>query len=109
MELILYILCGILHLMHSIVIISKKKGIVSTYNYIQTSFVKWSVKRGLNPNGAYTKNIRTIKYLGIVWTLAGCTIIFSPLISTIADLGELPLDHQTHWNTHWPIVCIPSI
>lgn len=105
MELILYIICGILHSSHLIVIALNKQSIVTTYSFIQTNFFNWSVKRGMDPNGAYKKNIKKIKYFVTFWSFMGCTIMFSPLLSTIADLGELPLDHRSHWNTHWPMVC----
>ncbi|KAF0762588.1 odorant receptor 49b-like [Aphis craccivora] len=75
MELILYIICGILHLSHLIVIALNKQSIVTTYSFIQTNFFNWSVKRGMDPNGAYKKNIKKIKYFVTFWSFMGCTII----------------------------------
>jgi len=102
-------MCGILHSMHLMVITLNKQSIETTYNCIQTSFVSWSLKKGMDPNGAYKMNIKIIKYFVTIWSFLGCTIMFSPLLSTVADLGKLPLDHQSHWNTHWPMVCIVFI
>lgn len=96
MELILYIICGILHSSHLIVIVFNKQSTVATYSFIQTNFFNWSVKRGMDPNGAYKKNIKKIKYFVTIWSFLGCTIIISSILSTIADLGEFPLDHPSH-------------
>ncbi|XP_025200899.1 odorant receptor 49b-like [Melanaphis sacchari] len=102
MELIQYMIVGVLYTLIFLVFIIKKDAIVSNYNFIQTKFIHWSNKRLLHPNIAYKKNIRTVKRLIIPLVILSLSIAFGPLVSTINDIGKLPLNSRTHFVLFWP-------
>ncbi|XP_060843016.1 uncharacterized protein LOC132923183 isoform X2 [Rhopalosiphum padi] len=104
MELIQYMIVGILFTLIFLVFLIKKEAIASNYNFIQTIFIHWSNKRSLHPNVAYKKNIKTVKSLIIPLAILSLSIAFGPLVSTINDIGKLPLDYRTHFVLFWPTI-----
>uniref|UniRef100_A0A2S2PJ41 Gustatory and odorant receptor 7 n=1 Tax=Schizaphis graminum TaxID=13262 RepID=A0A2S2PJ41_SCHGA len=102
MELIQYMIVGIFFTLIFLVFLIKKEAIASNYNFIQTKFIHWSNKRSLHPNIAYKKNIKTVKSLIIPLAILSLSIVFGPLVSTINDIGKLPLDYRTHFVLFWP-------
>jgi len=106
MELIQYMIVGILFTLIFLVFLIKKEAIASNYNFIQTIFIHWSNKRSLHPNVAYKKNIKTVKSLIIPLAILSLSIAFGPLVSTINDIGKLPLDYRTHFVLFWPTVSL---
>eukprot|EP00102_Acyrthosiphon_pisum_P018798 XP_016656008.1 PREDICTED: odorant receptor 42a-like [Acyrthosiphon pisum] len=75
---------------------------MSNYNCIQTKFIQWSNKRALHSNAAYKRNIKTVKSLSIPLAILSLSIALGPLISTINDIGKLPLDNRAHFVLFWP-------
>jgi len=104
MELIQYMIVGVYFTSIFVVFIIKKEAIMSNYNCIQTKFIQWSNKRALHPNAAYNRNIKTIKSLSIPLAILSLSIAFGPLVSTINDIGKLPLDNRAHFVLFWPTV-----
>jgi len=104
MELIQYMIVGILYTLIFLVFIFKKEAIMSNYNFIQTKFIHWSNKKSLHPNAVYKKNIETVKSLVIPLATLSLSIAFGPLVSTINDIGKLPLDNRAHFVLFWPKV-----
>jgi len=104
MELIQYMIVGVYFSSIFMVFIIKKEGIMSNYNCIQTKFIQWSNKRALDPNVAYKRNIKTVKSLAIPLATLSLSIALGPLLSTINDIGKLPLDHRAHFVLFWPKV-----
>lgn len=104
LEEIQYILDGIMYCLILIVLIGKKTEIVSTFNSIQTDFVRWSIKRESDPNKAYNKSV-LILYRIIVPILIAASLPFvGPLLAVINDLGTVPLDDRSHFLLFWPKV-----
>jgi len=104
MELIQYMIVGIFFTSIFMVFIIKKEAIMSNYNCIQTKFIQWSNKRALHPNVAYKRNIKTVKSISIPLAMLSLSIAFGPLVSTINDIGKLPLDNRAHFVLFWPTV-----
>lgn len=104
MELIQYMIVGILYTLIFLVFILKNEAIMSNYNFIQTKFIHWSNKKSLHPNAVYKKNIETVKSLAIPLATLSLSIAFGPLVSTINDIGKLPLDNRAHFVLFWPKV-----
>ncbi|XP_027848734.2 uncharacterized protein LOC114128419 [Aphis gossypii] len=102
MELIQYMIVGILYTLIFLVFILKNEAIMSNYNFIQTKFIHWSNKKSLHPNAVYKKNIETVKSLAIPLATLSLSIAFGPLVSTINDIGKLPLDNRAHFVLFWP-------
>lgn len=95
---------GFLYSTILIIFVFKKRDIVSTYNCIQTNFVEWSLKRKMDPNKTYAKNIKVVQLLIVIFAVIVSLIAFSPLISAISDLDDSPLDTHSHWLMYWPKV-----
>ncbi|XP_060868321.1 odorant receptor 85b-like isoform X1 [Metopolophium dirhodum] len=104
MELIQYMIVSIYFTSICVVFIIKKEAIMSNYNCIQTKFIQWSNKRALHPNAAYKRNIKTVKSISIPLAMLSLSIAFGPLISTINDMGKLPLDNRAHFILFWPTI-----
>lgn len=104
MELIQYMIVGVFYTLIFLVFILKKEAIMSNYNCIQTKFIRWSKKKSLHPNSVYKKNIETVKSLTIPLAILSLSITFGPLVSTINDIGKLPLDNRAHFILFWPKV-----
>ncbi|XP_029342311.1 uncharacterized protein LOC107882321 [Acyrthosiphon pisum] len=104
MELIQYMIVGFYFTSIFVVFIIKKEAIMSNYNCIQTKFIQWSNKRALHSNAAYKRNIKTVKSLSIPLAILSLSIALGPLISTINDIGKLPLDNRAHFVLFWPTI-----
>lgn len=104
LELIRYILSGLLYLMILIVFVFKKDAIFSNYQYIQTHFIEWSNKKRIN---LYQKNQQMLKYAKRV-QFAAFFVYFSmvcgPIIEAFNDLGKIPLGDRSHFPLLWPRV-----
>lgn len=106
LEQLQFVIAGLIYCLVYIVFIFKKKAVVTTFDIMQTDFIEWSLKSRMDPNEMYEKNVRMVKrFVGII-IAATFFISFGPLITTIYDLGELPLSHQSHWPVNWPEVRI---
>lgn len=104
LERLQYILSGLLNTIISTVLILNKKSIVSTYDAIQTNFVQWSKIRGVDPNVAYEKSLKTFKNFMKFYPVIMCFISLGPFLSAIHDFEKIPLDSQTHFSLFWPKV-----
>lgn len=106
LELILYIILGILNSTFFTILLIKKQAIHSNYSCIQTDFIQYSIERGMDPNEMYTKVVQIIKILCVPTLVVTGIFNLGPLLTTINDLGELPLDDRSHWLMFWPDVSI---
>lgn len=104
LEIIQYMFAGILYSFVLIVFVIKKEAIFSNYKIIKTDFVKFSKENGRNPNDACEKLIHLVKHITMPSTFVIIGLTFGPLLSTLFDLGELPLDHRSHFVFFWPKV-----
>lgn len=95
---------GIFYVSTYIVFILKKDKIASNYYDVQTIFIQWSNRRGMDPNDAYRKSLQKVKSLMVPLISLMCSISFGPLISTINDIGKMPLDSRSHFTMFWPSV-----
>jgi len=106
LELILYIILGVLNTTFFVIIVIKKQAINSNYSFIQTDFIEYSMERQMDPNEIYNKVVHIIKILCVPTLFATAAFNLGPLLTTINDLGELPLDDRSHWLMFWPGVSI---
>lgn len=97
---------GLLQCFILIVLFLKRKAIISNYKFIENEFVESSKRNKKNLNNAYEEIIRSFNRLIIPYGygIIISSITFEPLISTIKDLGKLPLDHRSHFILFWPKV-----
>lgn len=104
LELIEYILVGVFYVLIYIVILIKKDAILSNYNTLQTDFIQWSIKKGMNPNETQKKTILAIKDLLIPFLSITFSISFGPLISAINEIDKKPLGTRSNFPMFWPLV-----
>lgn len=95
---------GIYYVFIYIVFLLKKDAVASNYKDVQTIFIQWSNKRGMNSNEAYRKCIKKVKSLIMPLMYLMCSISFGPLISALNDIGKRPLDSRSHFAMFWPSV-----
>lgn len=95
---------GMFYVSIYIVFILKKNAIASNYNDVQTIFIQWSKRRGMNPDDAYRKSLQKVKSLIMPFIYLMCSISFGPLMSAIGDNGKMPLDSRSHFTMFWPSV-----
>lgn len=81
-----------------------KKKVISNYSLIQFEFIQWSRKRGMNPNKVYEKVTHMVSGFLVPVIVITCAITFGPIITTINDLGKLPLNHRSHFPVYLPKV-----
>jgi len=104
LELIQYMMVGILNCLVLTVFILKKKTILSNYNTIQKDFIHWSKISGMNPDEMYRESIRRAKHFVIAFIIFTNSITFGPLISAIIDIDKSALDSRSHFILFWPKV-----
>lgn len=104
LELIEYMMGGLLYSMILIVFIFKKRDITYTFDCVQTTFIEWSIKWGMDPNVTYVKNIRIFKTSLTLYVFINSLVVMSPIFSTISNLDDTPLDTRSHWIMYWPKV-----
>lgn len=92
-----------------IMFILKRKAILSNYNFIQTDFIQWSNKRGINQNEAYEKITYIAKNVFILTTISLYIVIHAPFVEAINDFGNSPLDDPSHFALLWPKVRLQVI
>lgn len=97
-----YILAGWLFCLTYIVFVWKHRAVVSSYNIIETDFVRWSYKRKTNPNKAYEISKRKFKLLVTPCVLISLCTFFGPLLAAVNDSGTVPLDDHSHFTMFWP-------
>lgn len=86
--------------------IFKKDAIASNYKLIKTDFVQLSKEKRRNPNYAYEKSLNTAKKLKIPILITFSFLSLGPLLSTIYDMGKLPINHRSHFIMYWPKVSL---
>lgn len=104
LELTQYTMWGLLQCFILLVLFLKREAIYSNYTFIENNFVELSKRNKKNQNNAYEKIISCFNRLIVPYTVIISSITFGPLLSTINDLGELPLDHRSHFILFWPKV-----
>lgn len=97
-----YILAGWYFCLSYVVFVWKHRAVVSSYNIIETDFVRWSYKRKTNPNKAYEISVRKFKILVIPCVLISLCTFSGPLIAAVNDSGTVPLDDHSHFTMFWP-------
>lgn len=107
LELLQYIICGMLYTFIYVVCLFKKQVIISNYTLIETDFRNWSLIKGTNQNRAYEQNIRNVRKLTKPYIVMTIFTLFGPLLSTINDIGKKPIDHHSHFLLFWPKVSPP--
>jgi len=104
LELIQYMMVGILNSLVFVVFKLKGRAILCNYNSIQRDFTYWSKKNGKDPDEIYRKNVQTAKYFVIIFIVCTNSITFGPLTSAIIDIDKSALDSRSHFILFLPKV-----
>ncbi|XP_050424758.1 uncharacterized protein LOC126835921 [Adelges cooleyi] len=104
LELILYAVVGFIQTLIITSFFFNKRAIALTFRSMQTTFVDWSLKRRVHPDNCYDKSETFLFYTMIGTTICIICIMLGPVLSAIYDIGNVPLDHRSHWILHWPTV-----
>lgn len=71
---------------------------------MQTDFIHWSVKKGMDPNEIPRKTKQIIKDLLIPMLTITFFISFGPMISAINEIDKKPLSSRSNFPMFWPMV-----
>lgn len=102
-EIVQYIIAGILYVFILTMLVLKNGKIFSNYNSMQTDFVQWSEKNGRNPNKAYWKTFQTFKLFLIPCLLSWFTLL-GPFFTAINNRKYVPLDDRSNFIMFLPKV-----
>lgn len=104
LELIQYMLAGLLYIFVLIVFILNKEALFYNYQLIQIDFIQWTNKRGMNQN----KPSRKISYLAKRLIIPIVTLISSislgPLAGVINTTEKTSLGDRSNFFLLWPKV-----
>lgn len=106
LELILYIILGVLNSTFFAILVIKKQAINSNYSFIQNEFIQYSMERKMDPNEIYNKVVDIIKILCVPTLIATGAFNLGPFMTAIIDFKKLPLNDRSHWLMFWPDVSI---
>ncbi|XP_050519856.1 uncharacterized protein LOC126893570 isoform X1 [Daktulosphaira vitifoliae] len=102
LELLVYIIIGLVQSLIILMLLIQKKKITFTYTSIQNTFIKWSLIRKVDPNISYNRNTKVIYIVIITYLIVIATFFTGPLLALKYDQDNLPIDHHSHWIVYWP-------